>query len=723
MSGALQQAHDVHQVIQDVRSGKLVVADVPAPLAQQGEVLIANVASVISAGTERMTIDLAKKSLLGKARERPDLVRRVLEKCRNEGVLTTLRQVRERLDTPIPMGYSSAGVVLACGAGVQHLKPGDRVASNGAHAGIVSVSKHLCAVIPAGVECDQAAFAVLGAIALQGVRLAKCELGESVLVIGLGLIGQIAVSLLAAAGCRVIGTDPDEKKCELALKMGAECARPSLTEGQILAHTGGLGVDTVLITASTTSNAPIDQAAAAVRKKGRVVLVGVVGLSLDRRPFYFKEAEFVVSCSYGPGRYDPDYEDRGHDYPAPYVRWTEQRNIQAVLDLMARGKLDVRPLITHRFPIEKASDAYELIQSNGQPYLGVLLEYEAPQSEAPPRRSVRLVSARQCDHPAIGVLGAGNFARLVLLPALRDCRRLRLATLCTAGGLSAVTAGRSLEFEQATTDEDEIFDNPTIDAVVSITRHDLHARHVVRALDAGKAVFVEKPLCLTVDELTEIEQARERHSSVPLIMVGFNRRFSQAARRVREFFADVSAPLTVSVRFNAGAVPADHWVHDETEGGGRIVGEACHAIDLATFLVGSPPVRVFAESVGSPHANEITEDQCFITLRHANGSISSIGYLAGGDKAFPKERIEVIGGGRLAVIDDFRTVTTSKNGRISRIKLSGQDKGHAAEIAAFAKALCEGGPPPIPWEELRATTLASLLAIRCLREGVPMEVA
>jgi predicted dehydrogenase/NADPH:quinone reductase-like Zn-dependent oxidoreductase len=722
LSLPLQQAHDVRQVIQDVRSGKLVVAEVPAPLAQSGEVLIANAASVISAGTERMTIDLAKKSLLGKARERPDLVRRVLEKCRNEGVLTTFRQVRERLDTPVPMGYSSAGVVLACGAGVQYLKPGDRVASNGAHAGIVSVSKHLCAGIPAGVDFDQAAFAVLGAIALQGVRLAECELGESVLVIGLGLIGQIAVSLLAAAGCRVIGTDPDEKKCELALKMGAERARPSLGEGQIHSDTGGLGVDAVLITASTTSNAPIDLAAGAVRKKGRVVLVGVVGLSLDRRPFYFKEAEFVVSCSYGPGRYDPDYEDRGRDYPAAYVRWTEQRNIQAVLDLMSRGKLDVRPLITHRFPIEKASDAYELIESVGQPYLGVLLEYQPPQSDAPPRRSVRLASARRSDRPAVGVLGAGNFARLVLLPALRDCRRLRLATLCTAGGLSAVTAGRSLEFEQATTDEDEIFDNPAIDAVVSITRHDLHARHVMRALDASKAVFVEKPLCLTVEELNEIEQARERLDNAPLIMVGFNRRFSQAARHVRDFFADVSAPLTVSVRFNAGAVASDHWVHDESEGGGRIVGEACHAIDLATFLVDSPSVRVFAESVGSQQATEITEDQCFITLRHANGSLSSVGYLAGGDKGFPKERIEVIGGGRIAVIDDFRTVTTSKNGRISRIKLSGQDKGHAAEIAAFAKVLCEGGPPPIPWEEIRATTLTSLLAVRSLREGMPIEV-
>jgi predicted dehydrogenase len=322
------------------------------------------------------------------------------------------------------------------------------------------------------------------------------------------------------------------------------------------------------------------------------------------------------------------------------------------------------------------------------------------------------------------VLGAGNFARLVLLPALRDSGKLRLATLCTAGGLSAVTAGRSLEFEQATTDENEIFDNPAIDAVVSITRHDLHARHVVRALDAGKAVFVEKPLCLSVDELTEIDEARERSGDdPPLVMVGFNRRFSDAARRARSFLADVSSPLTVSIRFNAGAVPSDHWVQDETEGGGRIVGEACHAIDLATFLVGSPVVRVFAESVGSRHADEITDDQCFITLRHANGGISSIGYLAAGDKAFPKERIEVIGGGRIAVIDDFRTITTSKNGRITQTKLSGQDKGHSAEIAALAKALCEGGPSPIPWEEIRATTLASLLAVRSLREGVPMDVA
>lgn len=721
---SLQQAHDVHQVIQDVRSGKLIVAEIPAPLAQAGEVLIANVASVISAGTERMVIDLAKKSLVGKARERPDLVRRVLEKCRNEGVFSTIRQVRERLDTPVPMGYSSAGVVWACGAGVQNLKPGDRVASNGSHAGIVSVSKHLCAAVPQGVDFDQAAFAVLGAIAMQGVRLAKCELSEAVLVIGLGLIGQIAVSLLSAAGCRVIGTDPDTDKCALALQMGAEAARPGIAATDVNAVTGGLGADAVLITASTASNGPIDLAAAAVRKKGRVVLVGVVGLTLDRRPFYFKEAEFVVSCSYGPGRYDADYEDRGHDYPANYVRWTEQRNIQAVLDLMARGKLDVRPLITHRFPVEEAARAYELIQNNGQPYLGVLLEYQQPSQSQSGSRSVRLSPPKRRERPAIGVFGAGNFGRLVLLPALRDCGKLRFSTICTAGGLSAVTTGRSLEFEHATTDENQIFDNPEIDAIVSITRHDLHARHIVRALDTGKAILVEKPLCLTVEELAEIEEARERcGSSPPLVMVGFNRRFSQAARVVRDFFADVSAPLAVSVRFNAGAVPPEHWVHDEIEGGGRIVGEACHAIDLATFLVGSPVVRVFAESVGSRHAAEITDDQCFITVRHANGSISSVGYLAGGDKSFPKERIEVLGGGRIAVIDDFRKVTTCRNGKVTRVKMSGQDKGYASEVAAFANALCEGHLSPISWEEIRATTLASLLAVRSLREGMPLEVA
>jgi len=712
----------VHQVVQEIKSGKLNVTEIPAPLAQPGEVLIANVASVISAGTERMVIDLAKKSLLGKARDRPDLVRRVIEKCRNEGLLNTMRQVREQLDTPLAMGYSSAGVVLACGRGVQQFKPGDRVASNGSHAEIVSVSRHLCAAVPENVDFEQAAFAVLGAIALNGVRLSGVKLGETVFVIGLGLIGQIAVALASASGCRVLGTDPDAAKCELARRMGAEITRTRFSGGEIEALTSGLGADAVLITASTPSNAPIDLAAAAVRKKGRVVLVGVVGLELDRRPFYFKEAEFVVSCSYGPGRYDPEYEDRGHDYPAAYVRWTEGRNIQAVLDLMGRGRLDLRPLISHRFEIDQAERAYDLIEEGGEPCLGVMLEYPRSQ-EATDGRAVRLAASMHKERPAVGVFGAGNFARLVLLPALRDCGRLRLATLCTAGGLSAVTSGQKLGFEQATTDEAEIFDNPEIDAVVSITRHDLHAGHVIRALQAGKAIFVEKPLCLTEDELTEIEAAlADARDPAPPLMVGFNRRFSAAAADVRRFVADAMSPLAVSIRFNAGPLPADHWLQNDAEGGGRIIGEACHAIDLATFLVASPPVRVFAESIAASHNGTTSDDQCFSTLRHANGSISSVAYLAGGDKSFPKERIEVIGDGRVAVIDDFRTVITCRGGRTLRTKLRGQDKGHRAEIAAFADALTGGGPAPIPWRELRAVTLASILAVRSLREGVPFDV-
>jgi predicted dehydrogenase len=703
------------------------LARVPDPLVRPGHLLIANAASVISAGTEKMVMDLARKSLWGKARERPDHVRRVLEKVRNEGLISTVRQVREKLDSPLPMGYSSAGVVLACGAGVQGFKPGDHVASNGPHAEVVCVPKLLCARAPAGVPFDRAAFAVLGAIALQGVRLAEASLGETVFVVGLGLIGQLAVAILNTAGCRVIGTDPDASKCELAQRMGAELARPNLSAQHVEDLTRGLGADAVVITASTPSNGPIELATGAVRKKGRVVLVGVVGLDLDRRAFYFKEAEFVVSCSYGPGRYDADYEDRGHDYPATYVRWTEQRNIQAVLDLMGRGKLDVSPLISHRFPVERASEAYGLIERGTEPYLGIVLEYP-PVAERRPQAMIELNGARpamraggQTDKPAIGVLGAGNFARLVLLPALRDCGRVRLATLCTAGGVSAAHVGTKLGFEQATTDEEAVFADPALAAVISITRHDQHAQHVVRAIRAGKHVFVEKPLCLTVEELEEIESAREEAGiDAPLVMVGFNRRFSPAARHTRQLFAEVTSPLTIAVRFNAGSIPPDHWTQDEIAGGGRIIGEACHGIDLATYLAGSPPVRVYAESVGGTAS--ITDDQCFITLRHANGSVSSIAYLAGGDKSFPKERIEVFGGGRVGVIDDFRAVTTSIRGRTKTRKLRSQDKGHGAEIEAFADAVAAGGACPIPWDELRRVTLASLLAVRSLREGCPFDL-
>ena len=767
----------MRQVVQDIRGGEIKVRAVPDPIARPGYVLIANARSLISAGTEKAAMELAQKSLLGKARERPDHVRRVLEKMKTEGFFRTLAQVRERLDEPMAMGYSSAGVVLACGEGVLEFKPGDRVASNGPHAGVVSAPRNLCARVPDWVSFDQAAFTVLGAIALQGMRLARLELGATAYVIGLGLVGQLAVALLKAAGCRVLAMDLDERKCELALRMGADEAVPSLTASGVLERTGRLGADAVLIAASARSSGPIEQAVEAVRKKGRVVLVGVVDLNLDRRPWYFKEAEFVVSCSYGPGRYDPAYEDGGRDYPPAYVRWTEQRNMQAVLDLMASGRLDVTPLISHRFPIEQAEEAYAMIDQGAEPYVGILLEYPEAASEA--RRRIDLpqstgITPSPTGHLplTIGLLGAGSFAKTTLLPALKQIPGIDLVGVCTASGLSASHVGERSGFRYCTTDPDQLIHDPAISTIIIATRHNQHAPQVIQALRAGKHVFVEKPLCLTIEELEEIagvyeslcvadrsqksevssqgaepqsHRATEPQSggdvtgsgslpaealtskaltsgpTAPLLMVGFNRRFAPATRKVKEFFAGVGAPLTVSIRFNAGAIPPEHWTQDEEVGGGRIIGEACHAIDLATFLVGAPPVRVYAESVGgSP--GQVTDDQCFITLRHANGAVSSVAYLAGGDRAFPKERIEVLGSGRVAVIDDFRSVITSAGGRMRSKRLGGQDKGHQAEVKAFADAITSGGPAPIPWSDLYAVSLASILAVQSLREGCPFDI-
>ncbi len=711
----------MQQIVQDIRHGALKILEVPDPVAQPGRVVIANAASVISAGTERMVRELAQKSLLQKARERPDHVRRVLRKLKQEGFFKTLEQVRSRLAEPIALGYSSAGVVLACGHGVEQFKPGQRVASNGPHAGVVSVPEHLCAPIPDEVSFEHAAFTVVGAIALQGVRLARPGLGETVLVIGLGLVGQIAAQMLQAAGCRVLGTDLDAAKCELAERLGVEQARPGMSPEDVARRTRGLGADAVLVTAATPSDAPINLAGEAVRKKGRVVVVGAVGMSLERRPYYLKEAELVVSCSYGPGRYDPEYEERGRDYPPAYVRWTEQRNMRAVLDLMAAKRLDLAPLITHRFEVDSAQRAYELIDSRAEPYLGVVLRYPAGDAHRP-APSIRLGAARPGERVGVGCLGAGGFARAVLLPQLRAAPGMRLVSLCSAGGLSAAEAGARLGFERAVADEEEVFADPEIDAVVIATPHHLHARQVVKAIEAGKHVFVEKPLALTVEELARVEAALAAAAAAPVLQVGFNRRFSPAARRLRRAFADLGVPITVSCRFNAGELPADHWTQDPEIGGGRILGEACHAMDLVTYLTGSLPVRVFAESIGGERAPRVTDDQAFLTVRHADGSVSSIGYLAGGDPSFPKERVEIFGGGRVGVLDDFRRTVLVVDGKTTRRRSREQDKGHGEQIRRFAAALTGGAPPPIPWPELRAVSLATLLALRSLREGVPLEL-
>jgi predicted dehydrogenase/threonine dehydrogenase-like Zn-dependent dehydrogenase len=710
------------QVVQDVRTGKQRVVEVPPPMVKPGHVLIANAFSLISAGTEKAAIELARKSLLGKARARPDQVRRVVEKIRQEGIFNALEQVARKLDEPMTLGYCSAGIVLAAGAGVQEFKPGDRVASNGPHAGVVCVPRHLCARVPDNVPLDHAAVAVLGAIAMHGMRLAQLDLGGCAAVIGLGLVGQLAVALLKAQGCKVLATDPDLARCAVARLMGADIAEPDMPVSLVMDHTGGFGADAVLIAAATTSDQPVQRAIEYVRKKGRIVAMGAVGMNLPRRPFYFKEAEFVVSCSYGPGRYDSEYEERGRDYPFAYVRWTEQRNLQAVLDLMGAKRLNVAPLLTRRFPIENAEEAYRALETESP--LGILLEYSPSDAHATAVRTVALNAASVSGALGIGVIGAGQFARSMLIPTLAQQSDIRLRAICSAGGLSAAHTGQRYGFEIATTAPEEVWNDPAVQLVVIATRHNLHAEQVLAALRAGKHVFVEKPLCLALEDLEAIEQTlREAESSGKprLLMVGFNRRFAPASRAVRSFFAQVAAPLAVHIRFNAGALPPDHWTQAESEGGGRLVGEACHGIDLATYLTGSLPIRVFAESVGGA-AGVTHDDQAFITLRHANGSISCIAYWAGGDRALPKERVEVAGGGRMAIIDDFCSVTQATDGRVRTKHMSRQDKGHAVELDEFVATLKQGGTSPIGWDEIRAVTRASLLAARSLREGIPFDV-
>lgn len=710
------------QVIQNARTGTLEVASIPSPLVSPGTVLIRNHASLISAGTEKMVIDLANKSLLGKARERPDRFRQVLDKVRSQGLWATWNQVSEKLNEPIALGYASAGVVLACGAGVQQFKPGDRVASNGGHAGVVCVPKHLVAAVPENVPFEQAAFTVVASIALQGVRLARLGLGDTVLVIGLGLIGQITVKLLKAQGARVLGTDPDVQKCKLAEQMGADHASPQLNGEDVFSRTRGIGADAVLITAATKSDAPIRLAADAVRAKGRVVAVGAVGLNLPREPFYLKEAEFVVSCSYGPGRYDVEYEARGHDYPVGYVRWTEQRNMQAILDLMGNGGLDVSPLVTHRFKIEQAESAYRMIRAGSEPYLGIVLEFSESSAETSPP-VIEWKPLAKNSTLGVGCLGAGGFARAVLLPALAKVKELAPRSICSGRGVSAALNHERLGFERVVADEESVLGDPDVDLVLVVTRHDQHARQVIAALKRGKNVFVEKPLALTVNELVAIEQTLAAlPNPKPHVMVGFNRRFSPAAKAVKKYFEKVESPQCISIRFNAGAIPREHWTQNDEVGGGRIIGEACHAIDLATYLAGSPVTRVFAESVGGAMAPAITDDQCFITLRHANGSISSVAYIASGDKSYPKERVEVFGGGRIAVIDDFCRAEGSSQGRRSVLWKGKQNKGHQAELQALADHLVHGAEAPISWPELWSTSLAAILAVRSLREGFPLEV-
>lgn len=718
------------QVLQNLKTGEVTVTDVPAPVAQRGRVLVRTVASLISAGTERMKVDLGRKSLLGKARERPDLVKKVIQKAKNEGVMNTLNAVRAKLDSATALGYSAAGIVIGAGDDVTEFRAGDRVACAGggfaSHAEVLSVPKNLCVRLPERVGFDAAAFGTLGAIALQGVRLAEPTLGESVVVIGLGLLGQLTVQLLKANGCRVFGIDLDPQKIELARQLGADggCIPEGDAQRVVMEWTRGRGADAVLVTAATRSNQPVELAGEISRLKGRVVAVGLVGLDIPREIYYERELTLKISMSYGPGRYDPEYEERGHDYPFAYVRWTEGRNIEAFLDLIAAGRVNVEPLITHRFPIEEGERAYQLITGEiDEPYLAVLLQYDtARELERRIELSASLKSAVEAPRAPsvrIGLIGAGSYARKMLLPNFKTAGA-EFQAIATASGVSARDIGEKYGFHYCASEADEVVNDNNVNLVVIATRHDLHARLTIQALERGRHVFVEKPLALSDEELDDVLEAAA-HSNAQL-MVGFNRRFAPLARAAKDFFSGRRAPLSIVYRVNAGRIPRAHWVQDEREGGGRIIGEVCHFIDLMQFWTGAPSVRVYAEAITSNNQQIVDEDSVMITLRFADGSNGTIAYLAEGDPALPKERIEIFGEGRTFILDDFRRATTYRNGREEKMKLRNQDKGQADEVRAVCAVVLEGKSAPITIDDLAATTRATFRIRESLRTGQVKEV-
>ena len=718
------------QVLQNLKTGEVTVTDVPAPVAQRGRVLVRTVASLISAGTERMKVDLGRKSLLGKARERPDRVKKVIQKAKNEGVMNTLNAVRAKLDSATALGYSAAGIVIGAGDDVTEFRAGDRVACAGggfaSHAEVLSVPKNLCVRLPERVGFDAAAFGTLGAIALQGVRLAEPTLGESVVVIGLGLLGQLTVQLLKANGCRVFGIDLDPQKIELARQLGADggCIPEGDAQRVVMEWTRGRGADAVLVTAATRSNQPVELAGEISRLKGRVVAVGLVGLDIPREIYYERELTLKISMSYGPGRYDPEYEERGHDYPFAYVRWTEGRNIEAFLDLIAAGRVNVEPLITHRFPIEEGERAYQLITGEiDEPYLAVLLQYDtARELERRIELSASLKSAVEAPRAPsvrIGLIGAGSYARKMLLPNFKTAGA-EFQAIATASGVSARDIGEKYGFHYCASEADEVVNDNNVNLVVIATRHDLHARLTIQALERGRHVFVEKPLALSDEELDDVLEAAA-HSNAQL-MVGFNRRFAPLARAAKDFFSGRRAPLSIVYRVNAGRIPRAHWVQDEREGGGRIIGEVCHFIDLMQFWTGAPSVRVYAEAITSNNQQIVDEDSVMITLRFADGSNGTIAYLAEGDPALPKERIEIFGEGRTFILDDFRRATTYRNGREEKMKLRNQDKGQADEVRAVCAVVLEGKSAPITIDDLAATTRATFRIRESLRTGQVKEV-
>lgn len=721
------------QVVQSFKTGELTVSDVPAPSARSGGVLVRNQASLVSAGTERMVVDFAEKNLLQKARSRPDLVRQTLDKAKREGLLATFDAVQNRLDKPMSLGYSSAGVVLDVGERASQFQISDRVACAGGgyaiHAEAVWVPKNLVIALPDEVDFESAAFTTLGAIALQGIRLSEIRLRDVAAVIGLGLLGQLAVQMLKAAGAVVIGIDIQPARAQLALKLGADAVATDADQLAALCEqfSSGHGADVVLITADTKSNQPVELAGHVARNKGTVVAVGSVGMTIPRKVYYEKELDFRISRSYGPGRYDHKYEEEGHDYPYGYVRWTEQRNMQAFVQLLAEGKVDVRPLVTHRFSIDDAPKAYEVITGKtDEPFLGVVLNY--PDSIALSRtvtlRQVEDAPSAKADHVGLGVLGAGNFATATMLPALKDVKTIKLLGVAAGSGLSARAAADRFGFAYCTTDARELLNDSKINTVAILTRHNLHASHVIEALEARRHVFVEKPLCMNEEELQQIVSvyARLRETNPaqsPSLMVGFNRRFAPFVVELKRHLEPVAEPLMVNCRVNAGFIPLDHWTQDAAQSGGRLIGEGCHFIDLLTHLTGRRARRVTARAL--PDSGRYSQDNLHVTIEFVDGSIGTVTYVANGDKGFGKEYFEVFGGGLSASLDDYRALFILHGGKSFRqtARLR-QDKGHKAEWQAFAAHITSGGVAPIAFDDIVHSTRLTFAARRSLQTGGPV---
>lgn len=711
------------QIVQNLSSGETSIVDAPAPSVTRGTVLIRTTTSLISSGTERMLVDFGRASLFQKVRKQPERVRQVLDKVRTDGLATTYEAVRSKLEQPIPLGYCNVGEVIDVGAGVTEFTVGDRVVSNGPHADVVRVPRLLCARIPDGVDDEAAAFTVVASIGLQGIRLVQPTIGETVVVTGAGLLGLLTVQLLRAAGCRVLAIDFDESKLAIARELGAETCNPGGGADPVaagLSFSRGAGVDAVIITASTDSSDPVSQAANMCRKRGRIVLVGVTGLTLNRADFYEKELSFQVSCSYGPGRYDPSYEEGGNDYPLGFVRWTEQRNFEAVLDMLASGALDTTPLVSHRFAFEDAPGAYDVLTTD-KSGLGLILEYRS-ENESRLARNISFVpaatipAARVDGAPRFAMIGAGNYASRMLIPALRGAGAI-MATLVSSGGLSSALHGSKNGFEQASTDRAAVLADPAIDVVAIATRHDTHAGFAIDALDAGKHVFVEKPLGITREEIDAVEaayRAAQDRGAARQLMLGFNRRFAPHVVRMKQLLATVAEPKSFMMVMNAGAIPADHWTQNPNVGGGRIIGEACHHIDLMRFLAGAPITSVRAQRIGDSGGLAVTEDKAAITLGFADGSFGTIHYLANGSASFPKERIEVFAAGQVLQLDNFRKLKGFGWRGFRSMNMFRQDKGQADCARAFVSGLSTG-TPAIAAEEIFEVARATIEAAEQLR--------